>query len=140
VALERTLILVKPNGVARGLAGEVIGRFERRGFVLKGCRLMRVSRELAERHYGEHVGRPFFAELVDFITSAPIMALVIEGQSAVRVARDMMGATDPVEAGPGTIRGDFALSIGENVVHGSDSPESARREIDLFFTPEQLVD
>jgi nucleoside-diphosphate kinase len=139
VAGERTLVLVKPNGVARGLVGEVIARFERRGFELRAGRLLHMSRELAERHYAEHVGKSFFEELVAFITSGPIMALVVEGPSAVKVVRDMMGATNPVNAPSGTIRGDFALDMGENVVHGSDSTESAEREIALFFSADQLV-
>ena len=139
MAVERTLVLVKPNGVERGLIGEVVARFERRGFALAGARLLVVGRELAERHYGEHVGKPFFEDLVSFITSGPVMAMVVQGPSAVAVVRGMMGTTNPVEAAPGTIRGDFALDIGENIVHGSDSVESAEREIGLFFTPVQLV-
>jgi nucleoside-diphosphate kinase len=140
MAIERTLVFVKPNGVARGLSGEIIARFERRGLSLKGLRLLQVSRELAEEHYGEHKGKGFFEELVTFITSGPIVAMVLEGPAAVAVARSMMGPTDPLEAGPGTIRGDFALEIGENVVHGSDSPASAEREIGLYFGPGELVD
>jgi nucleoside-diphosphate kinase len=139
MAVERTLVLVKPNGVARGLTGEVIARFERRGFELTGARLLAVSTDLAERHYGEHVGKPFFDDLVAFITSGPVMAMVVQGPSAVGVVRGMMGTTNPVEAAPGTIRGDFALDIGENIVHGSDSVESAEREIGLFFSDDQLV-
>ncbi|GAB4245140.1 MAG: nucleoside-diphosphate kinase [Thermoleophilia bacterium] len=137
--VERTLVLIKPNGVARGLVGEITARFERRGFVLKGMRMLTVSRELAEKHYEEHVGKPFFEELVGFITSGPIVALAVEGPSAVKVVRDMMGATDPLQAAPGTIRGDFALEIGENVVHGSDSEESAARELALYFGPDDLM-
>ena len=139
MAVERTLVLVKPNGVARGLVGEIVSRFERRGFVIRAARLLRMSRELAERHYAEHAGKPFYEELVGFITSGPIMAMVVEGPSAVQVVRDMMGATDPVKAPAGTIRGDFALDMGENVVHGSDSVSSAEREIALFFTADQMV-
>lgn len=139
MSIERTLVLVKPNGVARGLAGEIIARFERRGFVLKGLKLVQVSRELAEEHYEEHRDKAFFGELVAFLTSGPVVAMAVEGISAVRVARDMMGATDPTKASPGTIRGDFALEIGENVVHGSDSVESGRREIALYFAPEELL-
>lgn len=138
-AVERTLILVKPNGVARGLVGEVVSRFERRGFRITGMKLLVVDRALAERHYEEHVGKGFFDDLVSFITSGPIVAMVVEGISAVKVARDMMGATNPVDAAPGTIRGDFALEIGENVVHGSDSVASAEREISLYFRPGELV-
>jgi len=137
--MERTLVLVKPNGVARGLSGEIIARFERRGFALKGLKLLQVSRDLAEEHYEEHRDKDFFGELVTFLTSGPVVAIAVEGVSAVRVARDMMGATDPTKAAPGTIRGDFALEIGENVVHGSDSVESGRREISLYFSPEELL-
>ncbi len=137
--MERTLVLVKPNGVERGLVGEVVGRFERRGLRLRGMKMLVVDRALAERHYEEHVGKGFFADLVSFITSGPIVAMVVEGPSAVKVVRDMMGATDPVDAMPGTIRGDFALDIGENVVHGSDGVESAKREISLYFAPGELV-
>jgi nucleoside-diphosphate kinase len=139
MASERTLVLVKPNGVARGLIGEIIARFERRGLVVKAARMMRVDRDLATRHYEEHVEKAFFEELVAFITSGPIMALVVEGPSAVQVVRTMMGATDPIKAAPGTIRGDFALDMGENVVHGSDSPASAEREIALYFALEDLL-
>ncbi|RPI30329.1 MAG: nucleoside-diphosphate kinase [Actinomycetota bacterium] len=137
--MERTFIMVKPNGFARGLVGEVIARFERRGLALRAMKLMRIPRELAERHYAEHGEKPFFGELVDFITSGPVVAMVWEGNEAITVARTMMGATDPVKAAPGTIRGDFATVMAENVVHGSDGPESAAREIDLFFTAGELV-
>jgi len=137
--VERTFIMVKPNGYARGLVGEVVARFERRGLELKGMKLLRIPRELAERHYAEHREKPFFGELVDFITSGPVVAMVWEGNEAIGVARTMMGATDPVKAAPGTIRGDFATVMAENVVHGSDGPESARREIGLFFSAEELV-
>jgi nucleoside-diphosphate kinase len=139
VPVERTFIMVKPNGVAGGLVGEVVARFERRGFVLRGMKLMTIGRELAERHYAEHAGKPFFDPLVAFITSGPVVAMVWEGREAIKVARTMMGVTDPVEAAPGTIRGDLALSKEENVVHGSDGPESAAREIALFFTERELV-
>jgi nucleoside-diphosphate kinase len=139
VPVERTFIMVKPNGVARGLVGEVVARFERRGFVLRGMKLMTIDRGLAERHYAEHAGKPFFDPLVAFITSGPVVAMVWEGREAIKVARTMMGVTDPVEAAPGTIRGDLALSKEENVVHGSDGPESAAREIALFFTGRELV-
>jgi len=137
--VERTFIMVKPNGVARGLVGDLVGRFERRGFVLRGMKCMVISRELAERHYAEHMGKPFFEPLVAFITSGPVVAMVWEGREAIKVARTMMGVTDPVEAAPGTIRGDLALSKEENVVHGSDGPDSAAREIGLFFTEDELV-
>jgi len=139
MAIERTLVLVKPNGVERGLVGEVTARFERRGFVLKGLKLLRAAPELAEEHYEEHREKAFFGELVAFLTSGPIVAMVVEGVSAVQVARSMMGATDPVSAAPGTIRGDYALEIGENVVHGSDSVASAEREIALYFSASELL-
>ncbi len=137
--MERTFIMVKPNGVARGLVGEVVARFERRGLILRAMKLMRIPRELAERHYAEHREKPFFGELVDFITSGPVVAMVWEGNEAISVARTMMGATDPVKAAPGTIRGDFATVMAENVVHGSDGPQSAEREIGLFFAADELT-
>jgi len=137
--VERTFIMVKPNGVARGLVGEIVRRFEARGFALRGMKLIRVSRTLAERHYAEHAGKPFFEPLVAFITSGPVVVMVWEGREAIKVARTMTGVTDPVDAAPGTIRGDLALSKEENVVHGSDGPESAAREIALFFSDEELV-
>lgn len=137
--MERTFIMVKPNGVTRGLVGEVVRRFEQRGLTLRGMKLMRLSRELAERHYAEHVGKPFYESLVTFVISGPVVVMVWEGNEAITVARTMMGATDPVDAAPGTIRGDFATVMEENVVHGSDSPESAVREIGLFFTDAELV-
>jgi len=137
--VERTFIMVKPDGVARGLVGEVIARFERRGFRLVALKALRIDRALAERHYAEHVGKPFFASLVAFITSGPVVAMVWEGREAIRVARAMMGVTDSADAAPGTIRGDFSLSKEENVVHGSDGPESAAREIALFFADVELV-
>lgn len=130
---ERTLVLVKPDGVRRGLVGEVIGRIEAKGLTLVAAELRTLDRATAEEHYGEHVGKPFFADLVDFITSAPLVALVVEGERAVEAFRSLAGATDPVKATPGTIRGDFALAVGQNVVHGSDAVESAAREIALFF-------
>jgi len=135
--MDRTLILVKPDAFARGLTGEIIARFERKGLRLVALRHMMVTRELAERHYAEHSERPFFGELVDFITSGPIVAMVLEGTDAVRAARQVIGATDPLEAGTGSIRGDYAIEMGQNMVHGSDSPESAAREAALFF-PELL--
>ena len=137
--MERTFIMVKPNGVARGLVGEVIGRFERRGFTLRGLKMLQIDRALAERHYAEHVGKPFFESLVAFIASGPVVAMVWEGREAIRVARAMMGVTDSADAAPGTIRGDFSLSKEENVVHGSDGLESAAREIALFFADGELV-
>jgi nucleoside-diphosphate kinase len=131
--MERTLILVKPDAFARGLTGEIIARFERKGLAIVALRHMRVERELAERHYAEHAERPFFGELVQFITSGPIVAMVLEGEHAVQAARQVIGATNPLEAMTGSIRGDFALEVGQNMVHGSDSLESAARESALFF-------
>jgi nucleoside-diphosphate kinase len=131
--MQRTLILVKPDAFARGLSGEVLARFERKGLRIVACKTMDVSRELAERHYAEHVDKPFFSELVDFITSGTLLALVLEGHEAVDAARQVIGATNPLEATMGSIRGDYALETGKNMVHGSDSPDSAQREIELFF-------
>ena len=131
--MERTLILIKPDAFARGLTGEIIARFERKGLTIAALRGMTVSRELAQAHYAEHAERPFFGELVDFITSGPIVAMVLEGSEAVQAARQVIGATNPLEAAPGSIRGDFALEVGRNMVHGSDSPSSAEREVALFF-------
>jgi nucleoside-diphosphate kinase len=131
--MDRTLILVKPDAFARGLTGEIIARFERKGLRIAQLELMRLDRELAERHYAEHDGKPFFGELVEFITSGPLAAMVLEGHEAVKAARQVIGATNPLEAAPGSIRGDFALEVGQNMVHGSDSPESAEREAALFF-------
>jgi nucleoside-diphosphate kinase len=131
--MDRTLILVKPDAFARGLTGEIISRFERKGLRIVALRAMGVSRDLAERHYAEHAERAFFGELVDFITSGPIVAMVLEGTDAVRAARQVIGATDPLEAATGSIRGDFAIQTGQNLVHGSDSAESAARESALFF-------
>jgi nucleoside-diphosphate kinase len=130
---ERTLVLVKPDGVARGLVGEVLSRIERKGFRLVAAELRTLDRATAEAHYGEHEGKPFFPGLVDFITSGPLLAAVIEGPDAIKAWRSMMGATNPIDAAPGTIRGDLAVLMGENIAHGSDSPESASREIALFF-------
>ena len=133
MATERTLVLVKPDGVRRGLAGEVISRLEKKGLTLVRMELRTLDRETAEQHYGEHKERPFFGELVDFITGGPLVALVVEGPNAVAGVRRIMGVTNPVEATPGSLRGDYALEIGQNLVHGSDSPESAAREAKLFF-------
>lgn len=129
-------MLVKPDAVRRALTGEIVARFERRGLAIKAARLLRVDRSLAEEHYAEHTEKPFFGELVDFITSGPTMALVLEGAGAIATVRTTMGATNPAEAAPGTIRGDFSLSMPDNLVHGSDSPESAEREIGLWFPDE----
>lgn len=130
---ERTLVLVKPDGVRRGLVGEVISRLERKGLTLLACELRVLDRATAEEHYAEHSGKEFFAELVDFITSGPLVALVVQGHRAVEAVRGLMGATDPVAATPGSLRGDYAVEIGQNLVHGSDSPGSAAREVALFF-------
>src|SRR4051794_12531051 len=130
---ERTLVLVKPDAVRRGLIGEIVGRLERKGFAIVAMQLRTLDRDTASQHYGEHEGKPFFGELVEFITSGPIVALVFEGESAIRAARQVIGATNPLEATTGSIRGDFAVSVGQNMVHGSDSPESGQREASLFF-------
>jgi nucleoside-diphosphate kinase len=135
---ETTRVRVKPDGMQRGLAGEVIARLERRGLELRGASLLKVSKTMAREHYAEHRGKPFFAGLVEFITSEPVLALAVSGESAISVVRDMMGATNPLDSAPGTIRGDFALELQENIVHGSDSKASARRELALFF-PDGLV-
>jgi nucleoside-diphosphate kinase len=131
--MERTLILVKPDAFARNLTGEIVARFERKGLRLSGLKLMTMSRELAEQHYAEHAGKAFYEELVDFITSGPLVAMVLEGEQAVVAARQAIGATNPLEATTGSIRGDYAIEVGQNMVHGSDSPESATREVGLFF-------
>src|SRR6188472_144037 len=131
--MDRTLILVKPDAFARGLTGDVIARFERKGLRIAALKHMRVDEELARRHYAEHEGKPFFGELVEFITSGDLVALVLEGDEAVVAARQVIGATNPLEAAPGSIRGDYAVQIGQNLVHGSDSPESAAREVEIFF-------
>jgi nucleoside-diphosphate kinase len=131
--MDRTLILVKPDAFARNLTGEIIARFERKGLRITALRHMTLDQQIAEQHYAEHVGKPFFEELVSFITSGPLVALVLEGQDAVTAARQVIGATNPLEAAPGSIRGDFAIEVGQNMVHGSDSPESAEREANLFF-------
>jgi nucleoside-diphosphate kinase len=133
MAVERTLVLVKPDAMERGLAGEILRRFERRGLAILAARLVQVEIALAEEHYAEHAAKPFFGELVEFITSAPTLAFVLEGEGAIGVVRTTMGATDPATAAPGTIRGDLALSMPDNLVHGSDSPESSAREIALWF-------
>ena len=139
MASERTLVLIKPDALQRGLAGEILARFERRGLGVRAGRLVHVRRDLAEEHYAEHREKPFFGELVEFITSAPTFALVLEGEGAIAVVRSTMGATNPAGAAPGSIRGDLALSMPDNLVHGSDSPESALREIALWFPADDLV-
>jgi nucleoside-diphosphate kinase len=137
--LERTLILIKPDAMQRGLVGPILSRFEARGFKFVGLKLMQISRELASRHYAEHQGKPFYEGLVAFITSSPVIAGVLEGPNAIAITRTMMGATNPANAAPGTIRGDYALTVGNNVIHGSDGPEAAQREISLFFSADELL-
>jgi nucleoside-diphosphate kinase len=131
--MDRTLILVKPDAFARGLTGEIIARFERKGLTILALKHMTVTEDLAKQHYAEHEGKPFFGELVEFITSGPLVAMVLEGEQAITAARQVIGATNPLEAAPGSIRGDFAIEVGQNMVHGSDSPESGLREAGLFF-------
>ena len=140
MATERTFIAIKPDGVQRGLVGEILGRFERKGFKLVGLKQLIASRELAEQHYGVHKERPFFSGLVDFITSGPVVAMVWEGDGVIASARKLIGATKPLEAEPGTIRGDLAVNIGRNVIHGSDAAETAAFEIGLWFQPSELND
>lgn len=137
--MERTFLMVKPDGVQRNLIGEIVAKFEKKGFKLVGSKLMIIDEKLAERHYQEHVGKPFFGDLVSFITSGPVFAMVWEGNNVVSTARTMMGKTNPAEAAVGTIRGDYGLSVGMNIIHGSDSLESADREINLFFREEELI-
>jgi nucleoside-diphosphate kinase len=139
VAVERTLVLIKPDAVSRGLAGEILRRFEARGLTLRAGKLLTVGRDLAEQHYAEHKEKPFFGELVEFITSSPTLAFVLEGEGAIAVVRSTMGATNPADSAPGTIRGDLALSMPDNLVHGADSAESAAREIALWFADDELV-
>jgi len=138
MAVEQTLILCKGDAVQRGLVGEILARIERRGYVLVAMKLLRVDKALAERHYAEHQGKPFFKGLVDYITATPIVAMVVSGESAIDGWRQMIGATDPRKAAPGTIRADFAQTVGRNLVHGSDSPQSAEREIAIWFSPSEL--
>ncbi|HLR01444.1 MAG TPA: nucleoside-diphosphate kinase [Virgibacillus sp.] len=138
--MEKTFLMVKPDGVQRHLTGEIVQRLENKGFKLVGAKLMNISNERAETHYAEHKERPFFGELVSFITSGPVFAMVWEGQNVIKTARQMMGATNPEEAAPGTIRGDFGVTVGKNIIHGSDSEESAKREIELFFNNDEILD
>lgn len=140
MAAERTFVLVKPDGVQRAFIGEVIGRFERRGLKIVGLKMVQVKRSLAEEYYAEHRAKPFYPGLMDYITSGPSVALVVEGRDAVAIVRSMMGATDPSEAQPGTIRGDLSVDISRNILHGSDSPKSASREISLFFRLDEIMD
>jgi nucleoside-diphosphate kinase len=137
--IERTLILAKGDAVARGLVGEILGRFERRGFTILGMKLIQVSKELASKHYAEHEGKPFFNGLVEYITASPIVALVLEGSDVIEGARATIGATNPIKSAPGSIRGDLAQTIGRNLVHGSDSAESAAREIGIWFKDNELL-
>ena len=140
MAVEKTFLMVKPDGVQRGLVGEIVQRFEKKGFQLVGAKFMQISEELAQQHYGEHKERPFFGELVSFITSGPVFAMVWQGENVIKTAREMMGKTNPADAAPGTIRGDYAVQVAMNIIHGSDSPESAEREVNLFFNQAELVE
>lgn len=137
--MDKTFLMVKPDGVERQLIGEIVSRFEKKGLQLVGAKLMSIPKEAAETHYGEHKEKPFFGELVDFITSGPVFAMVWQGEQVVDVTRQIIGKTNPKEALPGTIRGDYGLTVGKNIIHGSDSPESAEREINLFFKQEELT-
>ena len=137
--MERTYLMIKPDGVQRGICGEIVSRFEKKGLKLVAMKLMVIPKEVAENHYGEHKERPFFPSLINYITSGPVLAMVWEGESAVSVSRNMMGKTNPKESAPGTIRGDYGMQTGMNIIHGSDSVESAEREISIFFRPEELV-
>lgn len=137
--MERTFIAIKPDGVQRQLVGEIISRFESKGFTLVGLKLVKVSRSLAEQHYAEHKEKPFFPSLVEFITSGPVVAMVWEGKGVVAAARKMIGSTNPLNAEPGTIRGDFGVDVGRNIIHGSDAVETAKREISLWFKEEELI-
>lgn len=138
--MERTFIMIKPDGVQRNLVGAVISRFEQKGYKLAGMKLMQISRQLAEQHYAEHKGKPFFEGTVQYITSSPVVAMVWEGKNVIAAAREMMGATNPLNAAPGTIRGMYGLDISRNVIHGSDSPTSAEREINLYFKQDELAE
>jgi len=137
--MQKTLVLIKPDAIERGLAGEIISRLERKGLKIIALKMLQMDKSMAERHYAIHEGKPFFPALVDFITSSPIIAAVVEGKNAVEVVRRMMGETDPLHAAPGTIRGDFGLDIGRNLIHGSDSEENAQEEINLFFSEEEIL-
>ncbi len=137
--MEKTYLMIKPDGVQRGLVGEIVSRFEKKGLKLVAAKLMVIPKETAENHYGEHKGKPFFPSLISYITSGPVFAMVWEGENAVQVCRNMMGKTNPQDSAPGTIRGDYCMVTGLNIIHGSDSPASAEREIGIFFKPEELV-
>lgn len=138
--MERTYLMIKPDGVQRGLIGEILTRFEKKGLKIVGLKMLKIPRETAEKHYGEHQGKPFFAGLVDYITSGPVVALAVEGKDVITTAREMMGATNPLKAAPGTIRATYGMDVGRNIIHGSDSAASAEREIGIFFMPEELVE
>ena len=140
MAIERTYLMVKPDGVQRGLVGEIVTRFEKKGLKLVAAKLMVIPKETAEKHYGEHKDKKFFPSLISYITSGPVFAMVWEGENAVQVCRNLMGKTNPQESAPGTIRGDYCMVTGVNIIHGSDSPESAAREIGIFFRPDELVE
>lgn len=137
--MERTFVMIKPDGVQRGLVGDIVGRFERRGLKVVAMKMLVLDNEMAKKHYAEHAAKPFFQGLVSFITSGPVVAMVIEGRDVVSIVRSMLGATSPAKSAPGTIRGDFALEMGRNVIHASDSPESAKREISLYFDNTEIV-
>ncbi|MBC1367013.1 nucleoside-diphosphate kinase [Listeria innocua] len=137
--MEQTYVMVKPDGVERGLIGEIVAKIEKKGIKLVAGKLMQIDRSLAEQHYAEHIGKPFFEDLIGFITSGPVFAMVLEGDDVIKTARRMMGKTNPLEADPGTIRGEYAIHTNRNVIHGSDSPESAKREIQLFFEPHEIL-
>jgi nucleoside-diphosphate kinase len=138
--MDRSLVLIKPDAIQRALAGQIISRLERKGLKIIAMKILHMDKDLAQRHYAIHKGKPFFDDLVSFITSSPLIAVVLQGENAVQIIRQMMGETDPAKASSGTIRGDFGIDIGRNLVHGSDSPENARREIDLFFSAEEIFD
>lgn len=140
MAMERTYLMIKPDGVQRGLCGAIVSRFENKGLKIVAMKMMAIPRETAEHHYGEHKGKKFFGSLIDYITSGPVLAMVLEGDNAVSVCRTLMGKTNPQESAPGTIRGDYCMVTGVNIIHGSDSVESAEREISIFFKPEELME
>jgi len=140
IVMERTFVMVKPDGVQRAIAGQVVSRFEAKGLKLVAAKLMTIDKALAAKHYGEHIGKPFYEKLVSFITSGPVLAMVWEGEDAISVVRTVVGKTNPKEAGPGTIRGDFGMTTGRNIIHASDSPASAEREINLFFAKNEVQD
>lgn len=138
--MERTYLMIKPDGVQRGLIGEILTRFENKGLKIVGLKMLKIPRETAEKHYGEHRGKPFFDPLVEYITSGPVVAMAVEGKDVIATAREMMGATNPLKAAPGTIRSTYGMDLGRNIIHGSDSPASAARELGIFFLPEELVE